>query len=90
MPPHPYRTAVPDEPDAELPATSGWGEDLFLVGLFASVGALGMGIGVAADSAVEVSIGMLLVIFAAKVLFGIVRHARRSERVADVRPAPRQ
>jgi hypothetical protein len=55
---------------------SSWSEDYFLVALFALVGALGMGAGVAADSQVEMSVGLILVLFAAKVLGDIVRQRR--------------
>jgi hypothetical protein len=75
MSPHPYRSvAIASEPppkDAE-----GWGEDLLLIGLFGCAGALGVVVGMLADSAVEVSIGMLLVAFAWKILRDVLR-ARR-------------
>jgi hypothetical protein len=61
------------EPEAEPRESAGWGEDLFLVALFAIVGALGMLAGAATDSAVEVCIGLVLVVFAAKVLLDVLR-----------------
>ena len=57
---------------------SSWAEDYFLVALFALVGALGMGAGVAADSQVEMSVGLILVLFAAKVLGDIVRQRQKA------------
>ena len=51
---------------------SSWSEDYFLVALFALVGLLGMGAGVAADSQVEMSAGLILVLFAARVLGDIL------------------
>lgn len=53
--------------------TDGWAEDFFLVALFALVGAIGMAVGIATDSQVQVSIGLILVVFAARVLVGIVQ-----------------
>jgi hypothetical protein len=52
---------------------STWSEDLLLVGLFAVIGVLGIGVGIATDSQVQTSIGLILVAFAAKVLFDIGR-----------------
>lgn len=81
--PHPYRTPAPSEPESEPRELAGWGEDLFLVALFALVGALGMVAGTATDSPVEVCIGLVLVIFAAKVLFDVLRARRVFTRSAD-------
>ena len=61
------------EAAVEPRAQSSWAEDFFLVALFALVGALGMGAGIAAESQVEMSIGLLFVLFAAKVLGDILR-----------------
>jgi hypothetical protein len=75
MPPHPYRSAaIATEPPRATRA--GWEEDVFLIGLFVCVGALGVVTGVLVDSPVEVSIGMLLVVFAGKILLDVLR-ARR-------------
>lgn len=57
----------------EARRTAGWAEDFFLVALFAVVGALGMAVGIATDSQVQVSIGLILIVFAARVLADIVR-----------------
>ncbi len=58
-----------------------WHEDVLLVILFALVGAMGMAAGVAADSQVETSIGLVMVGFAAKVLTDVLkeRRARRAQ-----------
>jgi hypothetical protein len=69
---HPYRSNTEIADDVEPIAAYGWGEDLFIVALIVAVGALGIGIGLAADSPVEVSIGLVLVIFAGKVFTDIV------------------
>jgi hypothetical protein len=65
-----------DEAVIEAHIPSNWSEDFFLVALFALVGALGIGAGIAADSQVEMSIGLILVLFAAKVLGDILRQRR--------------
>jgi hypothetical protein len=65
-----------NEAAIETRIPSSWAEDYFLVALFALVGVLGMGAGVAADSQVEMSIGLILVLFAAKVLGDIARQRR--------------
>jgi predicted dienelactone hydrolase len=57
----------------EARRTDGWAEDFFLVALFAAVGALGMAVGIATDSQVQVSIGLILMAVAARVLADIVR-----------------
>lgn len=62
-----------NETVTEARTPSSWSEDLFLVALFAVVGALGMGAGVAGNSQVEMSIGLILVVFAAQALGDIVR-----------------
>ncbi len=91
-PSNPYRNV---EPRGSAAVTApGWGEDLLLAGLFASVGGLGVAAGILADSAVQGSIGLVLVLFAVKVLLDILACRRRaspsrSEDVSDVRPAPR-
>jgi len=61
------QTAV--EPNLPL----SWGEDILLVILFALVGGLGMAVGVATDSQVETSIGLVMVIFAGKVVADVIR-----------------
>lgn len=63
------------EPDR----ASSWAEDFLLVAVFAAVGVLGIGAGVAAESQVEMSFGLVLVGFAAKVLVDIVRAQRSSQ-----------
>ena len=60
-------TAAPQE----LPWT--WAEDVVLVLLFALIGVLGMAAGLATDSQVETSLGLLMVGFAAKVLADVRR-----------------
>jgi hypothetical protein len=55
---------------------SGWAEDLFLVVLFVLVGALGIAAGIATDSQVELSIGLILIVFAARVFADIVQQRR--------------
>lgn len=57
--------------ESRLPST--WSEDLLLVVLFAAIGVLGIGVGIATDSQVQTSIGLILVGFAAKVLHDIWR-----------------
>jgi hypothetical protein len=61
------------ETPTEARGTTGWAEDFFLVALFAVVGALGMAVGIATDSQVQVSIGLILMVFAARVLADIVQ-----------------
>lgn len=61
------------EAASEPRVASSWAEDFFLVALFAVVGALGMGAGIAAGSQVEMSIGLIFVLFAAKVLRDVLR-----------------
>jgi hypothetical protein len=57
----------------EARVSSGWGEDFFLVVLFAVVGALGIAVGIAAGSQVELSVGLILLIFAVRVFADIMR-----------------
>lgn len=52
---------------------SSWAEDYFLVAIFALVGALGLGAGIAGESQVQMSIGLIVVLFAARMLGDILR-----------------
>jgi hypothetical protein len=73
---HAYRgSAVMDAETTVAPrvASPSWEEDLLLVAVFAVVGVLGIGAGIAGDCQVQTSMGLLLVGFAAKVLVDIVR-----------------
>jgi hypothetical protein len=63
-------TAVEQEPPWS------WAEDVLLVALFALVGALGMAAGLATDSQVETSLGLLMFVFAAKVLADVLARAQ--------------
>jgi hypothetical protein len=68
-------SAMSTETVIETRDTSTWSEDLVLIVLFAMVGVLGIGVGIATDSQVQTSIGLVLVGFAAKVLYDIGRRA---------------
>lgn len=57
----------------ETATPSSWAEDYFLVAIFALVGALGLGAGIAGESQVQMSIGLIVVLFAAKMLGDILR-----------------
>lgn len=59
--------------ESRIPST--WSEDILLVVLFAAIGVLGIGVGIATDSQVQTSIGLILVGFAAKVLRDIWRES---------------
>ncbi len=68
-------TAAPHE----LPWS--WTEDVLLVVLFALIGALGIAAGLATDSQVEASIGLLMLAFAAKVAADVLRTSSRRSRL---------
>ena len=57
-----------------------WGEDILLVLLCALVGGSGMAAGVATDSQVETSIGLVMVMFAGRVLAEVIRTRSRRPR----------
>jgi len=57
---------------------SSWAEDYVLAVLFALVGVLGMGVGLAAASQVQMSIGLVFAVFGAKVL-GDIRRQRSAQ-----------
>jgi hypothetical protein len=52
---------------------SSWSEDFLLVALLALVGVLGMCTGVATGSQAEGSVGLIFVLFAARVLGDVLR-----------------
>jgi len=64
------------EAAAEQEPAWSWAEDVLLVALFALIGALGIAAGLATDSQVEASIGLLMLAFAAKVLADLPRKAQ--------------